>query len=185
MPNEEQKLKPCPFCGGKARISAGYSHRPFGKVWIVTVYCTSCFAFLERMESADALEASGNPDATKRVIWERAVEDWRLEQRRANMLNDDYIKRSDAREYVRHAYHKGLNLMDYIDEVPSADVEPVRHGWWIPHPGHHDFDLCSVCGTGVRRRIYEDGGEIEYNYKICPWCGAKMLPEPPKEEEDE
>lgn len=79
MENEEPKLKPCPFCRGKARITAGYSHRPFGKVWGVTVYCTSCFAFLERMENTDALEASGNPDAIKRVIWERAVQDWNKE----------------------------------------------------------------------------------------------------------
>lgn len=72
------------------------------------------------------------------------------------------------------------DMLGEVDDAPAADVEPVKHGRWIPHPGHHDFDLCSVCGTGVRRRIYEDGGEIEYNYKICPWCGAKMLPEPPK-----
>ena len=99
------------------------------------------------------------------------------------MPTDDYIKRSDALgELYRNASAKDpmpviayrVDLCERIEKIPAADVEPVRHGRWIPHPGHHDFDLCSVCRTGTRRRIYEDGGEIEYNYKICPWCGAKL-----------
>lgn len=44
--------------------------------------------------------------------------------------NNDYVLRSDVRAYVRHAYAKGLNLMEYIDEIPAADVEPSRR--WIP-----------------------------------------------------
>lgn len=79
MENEEPKLKPCRFCGGKARISAGYYHHPIGLVWAVIVRCTSCHALLKRMESVDALEASGSQVAIKRVIWERAVEDWNNE----------------------------------------------------------------------------------------------------------
>lgn len=44
-------------------------------------------------------------------------------------MTDDYIKRSDARAYVRHAYTKGLNLlMAYIDVIPAANVELVRRG---------------------------------------------------------
>lgn len=111
------------------------------------------------------------------------------------MPNDDYILRDGAIDALTvsallrnldsdengtaHGYRRAAERI--IAGVPAADVEPVRHGRWIPHPGRHDFDLCSVCGTGTRRRIYEDGGEIEYNYKACPWCRAKMDDEQPKE----
>lgn len=44
------------------------------------------------------------------------------------MLNDVYIKQADAVAYVHHAYAKGLNLMEYIDEIPAADVELKRKG---------------------------------------------------------
>ena len=37
----------------------------------------------------------------------------------------DLIYREDAKDFVRHAYHKGLNPVEYIDEVPAADVRPV------------------------------------------------------------
>lgn len=61
-----------------------------------------------------------------------------------------------------------MNLMTcYIDEAPTVDAEPVRHGHWIEcplrkYPKEH-IDVCSVC----------DGKALaKYNY--CPHCGAKM-----------
>lgn len=52
-----------------------------------------------------------------------------------------------------------------IDEMPTADVEPVRHGRWI-----HEmvgYVKCSVCND-----LEEDVCAIFYNF--CPNCGAKM-----------
>lgn len=47
-----------------------------------------------------------------------------------------------------------------VNEIPHADVVPVRHGRW-------DADMggvwCSVCGE------YSEG---EWDY--CPYCGARM-----------
>lgn len=100
------------------------------------------------------------------------------------MPNNDYINRSDALSALSRGSGCENICTNAIKRIPAADVEPVRHGRWIPHPGRHDFDLCSICGTGTRRRIYEDGGEIEYNYKACPWCRAKMDAELPKEEDN-
>lgn len=42
-------------------------------------------------------------------------------------MASDLIYREDAKDFVRHAYHKGLNPIDYIDEVPAADVRPVNN----------------------------------------------------------
>ena len=86
-------------------------------------------------------------------------------------MPDEYIKRSDARAYVRHAHGKGLNLMECIDAIPAADVEPVRHGRWIPinriNPVWSQFGI-------KRHKCSECGCEEERARKRCPECGAKM-----------
>ena len=59
-------------------------------------------------------------------------------------------------------------------EQPTVDV--VKHGHWTPHPDPRvrEWDVCSSCGIGCKRREYEDGWETQYNYPFCPNCGAKM-----------
>lgn len=50
-----------------------------------------------------------------------------------------------------------------IDEAPTIEAEPVRHGHWIDTGSGQE---CSVCH------------EIQYGYDnyryYCPFCGAKM-----------
>ena len=52
-----------------------------------------------------------------------------------------------------------------ITDIPAADVEPVRHGYWDDSLGWI-YPYCSVCGNShmSMRRI------LPY----CPNCGAKM-----------
>lgn len=54
-----------------------------------------------------------------------------------------------------------------VDQIPAADVAPVRHGTYIS-TGYDelycDFGKCSVCGI-------ED---VVKGSKYCPNCGAKM-----------
>lgn len=57
-----------------------------------------------------------------------------------------------------------------IDDEPTADVQPVKHGHWIEHPDDI-FPLessieCSVCGEQENVNIHNDS--------FCPNCGAKM-----------
>lgn len=64
-----------------------------------------------------------------------------------------------------------------IDQMPTVDAEPVRHGKWRdletfkrPWFRHHIFE-CSACGNTLDM----DGvnaGRGDANY--CPNCGAKM-----------
>lgn len=84
-------------------------------------------------------------------------------------LMTDYIKREDALDIVAHNNVHGeitLNrydkIIDGIYEIPSADVEPVRHGMWEKN----DEYTCSLCGY---RMVIGDGA-----YKYCPNCGARM-----------
>ena len=93
-------------------------------------------------------------------------------------MPDEYIKRSDARAHVCHAYTKGLNLLlAYIDVIPAADVEPVRHGRWI-QTKNGDF-ACSLCGYTVRGEPmnYPPDGQMMLRvtgHHYCGDCGAKM-----------
>ena len=67
---------------------------------------------------------------------------------------------------------------DIIENMPSAEPEPKK-GKWVPHPGDEDWDVCSVCGTGCKRRERGISQYIpwvtEYNYQFCPNCGAEMM----------
>lgn len=55
-----------------------------------------------------------------------------------------------------------------IDEQPTIDAEPVRHGRWImlePYGTHHTHRRkCSVCGEIKSKELTN----------FCPNCGAKM-----------
>lgn len=58
--------------------------------------------------------------------------------------------------------------MDDIDEMPTIDAEPVKHGKWIYkefEPSKVGFYVCSECGY------------VAFNEKVCHYCyncGAKM-----------
>ena len=64
------------------------------------------------------------------------------------------------------------NFQEFIvDEIPTADVAPVRHGYWIEQENWAPDDYyytCSACGEDYNT-IY---GTPDYNF--CPHCGAKM-----------
>ena len=79
-------------------------------------------------------------------------------------------------------YFKGKDIVgedaymtqkDVIDEMPTVDAKPIRHGHWIPvNPDVYgaEYFECSVCG------MYSRDGLIrkELDYEYCPNCGAKM-----------
>lgn len=97
------------------------------------------------------------------------------------MPNNDYVLRSDALAYVRHAYPKGLNLlMAYINVIPAADVEPVRHGYNVKWDYPTLFE-CSLCGWECFDTVPGDTDTYQY----CPSCGAKMDAAPLKEKRDD
>ena len=60
---------------------------------------------------------------------------------------------------------------EFLNNIPDADVVPVRHGRWIdacpdiePNPMFM-YGICSECG-------FEQG--MSKYLKDCPDCGAKM-----------
>ena len=80
-----------------------------------------------------------------------------------------------------HEYHPatfGHLILDWIDDLPAADVQPVRHGRW------YRFTKVSIdpqSGLGFGRYMWKcdvcNIGEEETKMPYCPNCGADMREE--------
>lgn len=97
----------------------------------------------------------------------------------------EYIEREAAVSFIRENQCKKcsdiglcgncavLTAIKLFESVPSADVQPVRHGRWtdirtIEHDGNW---YCSVCDKEIT--IYMGPNRTD-RYRYCPNCGAKM-----------
>ena len=94
----------------------------------------------------------------------------------------DYIKREDAINTVRNTF-TGMTadtLELRINDIPSADVAPVRHGMWVDVDRMQMHDLHGVLTWGNSFMCTEcnfktfavEGHMSQYHY--CPCCGARM-----------
>lgn len=72
----------------------------------------------------------------------------------------------------------GMVIDAVIEDAPT--IEERKTGKWIPHPNKEfrEWDVCTACGQGCKRREYGtyDGKEYvtEFNYLYCPNCGADV-----------
>ena len=111
----------------------------------------------------------------------------------------EYIERGEAKQFfnlnfgdVSHA----IIAARLLDEIPAADVAPVRHGRWIEHEETPDdaylHHKCSECNVNApfdynMREDWDEGmdgewdslglvddGINEHLTDYCPNCGAKM-----------
>ena len=88
---------------------------------------------------------------------------------------DDYIKREALRDALYDADAITMNGVKILNQFPSSDVEPVKHGRWIGFgDGYADGELvydmweCSECSYDA------DGTDEKPEWNYCPNCGAKM-----------
>lgn len=91
---------------------------------------------------------------------------------------DEYVKRAAIMEFpIRkdHCDKERANehfifgiesVLEYVENLPAADVAPVVHGRWDNLDGYKTRMVCSVCGWDVP--------EYGKFYSYCPNCGAKM-----------
>ena len=77
----------------------------------------------------------------------------------------------DRKNGNKHFINGIESVLEYAENLPAADVAPVRHGRWIdaypdiePNPMFM-YGICSECG-------FEQG--LSKYLKYCPDCGAKM-----------
>jgi hypothetical protein len=80
----------------------------------------------------------------------------------------DYISRELALADFEQCNRKNSTwtpqrVKTLLMRIPSADVEPVRHGRKIEDGDIGGFWLCSLCGEW-----------LPYGANYCPSCGARM-----------
>ena len=68
---------------------------------------------------------------------------------------------------TENALYKASSIYAVIDNAPSADVAPVRHGRWGTNSDRPDSLICSVCKCGFDMWKHDP-------HTYCPNCGAKM-----------
>lgn len=57
------------------------------------------------------------------------------------------------------------DALSEVENEPTADVEKVIHGKWVPYIFGLGVVKCSICGA-----VY-DGGD---SFRFCPKCGCKL-----------
>ena len=92
----------------------------------------------------------------------------------------EYIEREELlRELRLWHMHRNDEMPDYfhytgikawLEALPAADVQPVKHGKWIPVTNGRGGNECNQCHAYAPS--YQNGSE--YKTKYCPNCGAKM-----------
>ena len=91
---------------------------------------------------------------------------------------DEYIEREAvlAKQHTSHVksdrgcvdyYHRCIDSGD-VEEIPAADVVPVRHGRWEP------LTMSTDNGMEVLWVHAECGCERYEKSNYCPNCGARM-----------
>lgn len=84
----------------------------------------------------------------------------------------------DPLHHGNAAYAVGWNAaLDMINDAPTCDVEPVRHGRW--GISEYEYLDCSVCGRSYYTGCSSSLEAIRFlaegrAYKGCPHCRAKM-----------
>lgn len=87
-------------------------------------------------------------------------------------IQASYIRREVAYGDT-HEFTRGMRkALKFIQDMPAADVQPIRRGRWEEVPDWYDNDVhyrCSACNA----EFYLEVGTPEYNeYWYCPHCGA-------------
>lgn len=84
----------------------------------------------------------------------------------------------DADEVKKYLYEHLDDLhmiaaQNAIDEMPTIDAQPVKHGIFVFEKGDYrntvDGYRCTSCGETYHTKV-----PYFSEYKFCPKCGAKM-----------
>ena len=94
----------------------------------------------------------------------------------ADALTDELIKgiEADTDRSIQTSFTKSvcMILCKAIEQQPTIDAEPVRHGKWIYGNEFHWYTAsCNRCGY---KRTTDIKAANWNAWKYCPNCGARM-----------
>ena len=52
---------------------------------------------------------------------------------------------------------------EFIDNAPTIEAEPIKHGYWIIRTGQGGKYMCNICRSRWNK-----------SHRYCPNCGGKM-----------
>lgn len=87
----------------------------------------------------------------------------------------DYIEREAVlSHYKKCSFAMVKAVIAYIEDIPAADVAPVRHEYWDDSRRWSFLDgtpavRCTGCGACLTEEEYKKNV-----WNFCPVCGAKM-----------
>ena len=85
------------------------------------------------------------------------------------MAKKEYIERNGLLKWAREFYPEEKVFASAVINAPTADVQGVRHGKWLP-TNHPEQKRCSACDVISFIALYP----CIYRADYCPNCGAKM-----------
>ena len=72
------------------------------------------------------------------------------------------------KEHANEHFINGIEaVLEYVENLPSADVVPVRHGRWeiVVGSNGNEYMVCTCC------RVSQDLTGV---FTYCPNCGCRM-----------
>lgn len=100
----------------------------------------------------------------------------------ANKLRKDVLGLPDCYNGFSDAYDKA-RILDLVDEQPTVDANPVRHGQWVKmSDADGTYYVCSECRDELPRVVLSFNPQFDLFPELkcidkttyCPSCGAKM-----------
>lgn len=87
-----------------------------------------------------------------------------------SFYNGNFVNGAECDE---KALYKAIDIFATVDNAPTIEAEPVKHGRWVKkwHDNSligHEYEECPDCGC-----IISDTEKF-WDCNYCPNCGAKM-----------
>lgn len=84
-------------------------------------------------------------------------------------MQDELLTNDDLLWDINKPYYAGLAMArGFLNDMPTADVQEVKHANWV-HLGGDEW-CCSCCGFGKHTEGYWE----KPNAKYCEKCGAEI-----------
>ena len=89
------------------------------------------------------------------------------------------IECSEVTEVLyRRAFTSRADIQEFLDNIPTANAEPIRPGKWeFKKYVGEDYYKCSCCGQEYPIPPTWDAYDIKEYLNYCSNCGAKMIKE--------